>query len=66
MSQRQIAAFDFDGTITKRDTLFPFLKKYGLLNLLLPLISSTETRVQFALIELPDMTGPGKRNLLMP
>ncbi|KIE51182.1 MAG: hypothetical protein MB53_03385 [marine actinobacterium MedAcidi-G2A] len=44
MSQRQIAAFDFDGTITKRDTLFPFLKKYGLLNLLLPLISSTANR----------------------
>ncbi|MBN39723.1 MAG: HAD-IB family hydrolase [Acidimicrobiaceae bacterium] len=30
MKKRVVAAFDFDGTITKRDTLLPFLKQYGL------------------------------------
>ncbi|MEG3586942.1 MAG: HAD-IB family hydrolase [Actinomycetota bacterium] len=34
MTLRRIAAFDFDGTITKRDTLFPFLRKYGMVNIL--------------------------------
>ncbi len=29
MTKRIVAAFDFDGTITRRDTLTPFLKKYG-------------------------------------
>ena len=29
MTQRVVAAFDFDGTITRRDTLVPFLKKFG-------------------------------------
>ena len=30
MNKQIVAAFDFDGTITKRDTLLPFLRKYGL------------------------------------
>lgn len=30
MTKRIVAAFDFDGTITTRDTLLPFLKQYGL------------------------------------
>ena len=30
MTKQIVAAFDFDGTITKRDTLLPFLRKYGL------------------------------------
>ena len=34
MPLRRIAAFDFDGTITRRDTLFPFLRQYGTANLL--------------------------------
>tara|TARA_B100000700_G_scaffold301703_1_gene371226 strand:- start:688 stop:1257 length:570 start_codon:yes stop_codon:yes gene_type:complete len=29
MTHRIVAAFDFDGTITNRDTLVPFLKEYG-------------------------------------
>ena len=40
--------------------------EYSSTNSMLPLTSSTETRVQFALIELPEITGPGKRNLLIP
>ena len=34
MTLRRIAAFDFDGTITRHDTLFPFLRKYGAANLI--------------------------------
>ena len=30
MNKQIVAAFDFDGTITNRDTLLPFLRKYGL------------------------------------
>ena len=30
MRERVVAAFDFDGTITRRDTLLPFLRQYGL------------------------------------
>ncbi|MEC8974962.1 MAG: HAD-IB family hydrolase [Actinomycetota bacterium] len=33
MTKRIVAAFDFDGTITRRDTLLPFLKKYGSMKL---------------------------------
>ena len=33
MNKQIVAAFDFDGTITKRDTLLPFLRKYGLTKL---------------------------------
>ena len=40
MTDRQIAAFDFDGTITKRDTLVPFLRKYGMSRLLLSAFST--------------------------
>ena len=29
MHKRKVAAFDFDGTITKRDTFLPFLLSYG-------------------------------------
>ena len=29
MTKRVVAAFDFDGTITRRDTLVPFLRQYG-------------------------------------
>ena len=33
MINRKIAVFDFDGTITKRDTLLPFIASYGLRNI---------------------------------
>ena len=29
MHKRKVAVFDFDGTITKRDTFLPFLFSYG-------------------------------------
>ena len=29
MHKRKVAVFDFDGTITKRDTFIPFLLSYG-------------------------------------
>ena len=29
MRERVVAAFDFDGTITRRDTFLPFLRRYG-------------------------------------
>ena len=34
MRERVVAAFDFDGTITRRDTLLPFLRQYGTVNLI--------------------------------
>jgi HAD superfamily hydrolase (TIGR01490 family) len=34
MHKRKVAVFDFDGTITKRDTFFPFMLSYGVINVL--------------------------------
>ncbi|HJM29405.1 MAG: HAD-IB family hydrolase [Acidimicrobiales bacterium] len=44
MTLRRIAAFDFDGTITRRDTLFPFLRQYGTSNLLQAAVLTLRTR----------------------
>ena len=33
MINRKIAIFDFDGTITRRDTLLPFIASYGYRNI---------------------------------
>ncbi len=46
MTNRTIAAFDFDGTITKRDTLVPFLRRYGLWNFVQPSIETIRSRRQ--------------------
>ncbi|MDG1845340.1 MAG: HAD-IB family hydrolase [Acidimicrobiales bacterium] len=46
MTNRTIAAFDFDGTITKRDTLVPFLRRYGLWNFVQPSVETLKNRRQ--------------------
>jgi HAD superfamily hydrolase (TIGR01490 family) len=46
MINRTVAAFDFDGTITKRDTLVPFLRQYGLWNFVQPAVDTLRSRRQ--------------------